>query len=70
MSVGPGQTAFTVIPSAATSCATDAVSATTAALDAQYMALRGEGLWASCEAVLMIRPERRAFMCGIACFMP
>ena len=52
MSVGPGQTALTVTPLVPTSCATEAVSATTPAFDAQYEALPGAGLCANCEAAV------------------
>ena len=66
MSVGPGQTQLTRMPSGPWSIAMARVSEMTAPLEAQYAAAFAAATRPSCEAMFTIAPPPAARRCGIA----
>src|SRR4051794_4381030 len=64
--IGPGSTAFTVMPNGARSSASDLVNPTIAALEAAYVARRGPGRKAARDDTLTMRPQRAWRIAGTA----
>src|ERR1700679_688027 len=64
--IGPGHTAFTVMPNGARSRASDLVKPTMAAFDAAYVARRRPGRNAALDETLTIRPQPALRIAGTA----